>query len=309
MIPKLRNMLSAVGVFVIAGVGYLVSTPQPATRSVAELRDAGITAGQRVVLTCPERLTPRTKRRINDAQPGALRPRQTYARVARVALCFGDRRLDGGTGNCIRPSDGATLAPFVEEFTEYRFTNGLDGGLVWQSSGAMFVLFEDGGAGAVEADRRADGGYFTRVSERGIQPEIIVPSLRRDVLGLHPDAGDDSDGGEDAVDDSWQFRSDDCSLTRCSAFDAGDGSAFCQRLNSLQLVASPCAMPNCWVGDGGAWVDDAVVDCRFSGPFGTADGGPRWRGCNTGPVEYSSGSACVPTECGVVAGDSAPDFL
>lgn len=249
MNTKLRNMIVGVGVFILGGVGFLVSTPQPATRSMAELRDAGITAGQRVVLTCPERLTPRTKRRINDAQPGALRPKQTYARIARVAVCFNP---DGG--NCLRPSDGAL-----------------------------------------------------RVSD--LEGEIIIPSLRRDVVGLDPDAGEDMDGGEDAVDDSLQYRNDDCSLTRCSEFDAGDGSAFCQRLNRLMLVASPCAIPNCWTGPNGAWVDDAVVDCRFSGPYGEQDGGPRWRGCNTGPASFATGAACVYTECSVVAGDNAPDFL
>jgi hypothetical protein len=70
---------------------------------MAELRDAGIAspAGQKFVLTCPERLTPATKKRINRNQPGLLRPRQSYATVSRVAICFNP---DGG--NCFRPSDG-----------------------------------------------------------------------------------------------------------------------------------------------------------------------------------------------------------
>ena len=33
MTSKLRNMISAVGVFILGGVGFYVSTPQPATRS------------------------------------------------------------------------------------------------------------------------------------------------------------------------------------------------------------------------------------------------------------------------------------
>lgn len=33
MNQKLRNMLVGVGVFVLGGVGFYVSTPQPATRS------------------------------------------------------------------------------------------------------------------------------------------------------------------------------------------------------------------------------------------------------------------------------------
>lgn len=243
MTPKLRSMIFVVGSLVLAGgVTLSLSTPVPGTRTMAELRDAGITDGQRFVLTCPERLTPQMKRRINKAQPGLLRPKQTYARVARVAVCFNP---DGG--NCFRPSDGLL--------------------------------------------RIADG-----------EGEVIVPSLRRDLVGVDLDAGNDSDGGEDGVDDSLQFRLDDCEMSRCSTFDAGDGTNFCGRLNRLMLVALPCAMPLCLGSDGG-WDDNAVVDCRGVGPFGTSDGGPRWRGCNVTPSQYTTGSACVPVECSVVAGD------
>lgn len=304
MNSKLRNMLVVAGVVTLGGVSYVLTTPQPATRTMAELRDAGITDGQRFVLTCPERLTQRTKRRIRDAQGvDALRPKQSYARVARVAVCFGDQLIDGGVGNCFRPSDWATLAPFVRERWEWRHT--LTDGGVTEDGGTVLWLPELTAA----ADRRNDGGVFVRLGSEPVEPTIIVPSLRRDSVGLDPDGGEDSDGGEDAVDDSLQFRLDACTASRCADFDAGDGTNFCTRLNRLRMVAPPCVVPNCWVGDGGAWVDDAQVDCRFGGPFGTADGGARWRGCNTGPVEYSSGSACVPTECGVVAGDDAPEFL
>ena len=33
MTQKLRNMLVGVGVFILGGVGFMVATPQPATRS------------------------------------------------------------------------------------------------------------------------------------------------------------------------------------------------------------------------------------------------------------------------------------
>lgn len=243
MTPKLRSMIFVVGTLVLAGgVGLSLSTPVPGTRTMAELRDAGIADGQRFVLTCPERLTPQTKRRINKAQPGLLRPKQTYGRVARTAVCFNP---DGG--NCFRPSDGLL-----------RITDG--------------------------------------------EGEVIVPSLRRDLVGVDLDAGDDSDGGEDGMDDSWQFRLDDCTVTTCPNYDAGDGANFCGRLNRLMLVTSPCAIPLCLGGDGG-WDDNAVVDCRGTGPYGTADGGPRWRGCNVTPSQYTTGAACVPVECSIVAGD------
>lgn len=100
MTPKLRNMITAVGIFVLSASAY-VYTPRPATRTMLELKDAGILDGQRLVLICPERLTKQTKRRIEANQPGLLRPSQSYARIARSARCFNP---DGG--NCLRPSDG-----------------------------------------------------------------------------------------------------------------------------------------------------------------------------------------------------------
>lgn len=248
MNQKLRSMTFVAGTLVLGAVGLKLYTPVPGTRTMAELRDAGITDGQRFVLTCPERLTKQTIRRINAAQPGALRPKQVYARVSRTAVCFNP---DGG--NCFRPSDGLL--------------------------------------------RIADG-----------EGEVIVPSLRRDLVGVL-DAGNDGDGGEDAVDDSLQFRLDDCDVTTCPNYDAGDGSNFCGRLNRIQMVASPCMIPLCLAGDGG-WDDalgepghEAAVDCRFTGFLGTADGGSRWRGCNAGPASMATGSACVPVACGVLAGD------
>lgn len=100
MTSKLRAMLTAAAVVALSGVSFLLYTPQPATRSMLELRDAGIGDGQKFVLTCPERITAQTKRRIKAAG-GVLRPKQSYARVARTAVCFNP---DGG--NCFRPSDG-----------------------------------------------------------------------------------------------------------------------------------------------------------------------------------------------------------
>lgn len=274
MNPRLAAMLTAVGLTL--GGGFLLFSPQPATRSMAELRDAGVTLGQPVVSTCPERLTKQTIRRINAAQPGALRPKQIYGRVARVARCFGSEFLDGGLGNCIKPSDGSSLAPFTKE---------------------VLVAVPDGGFEVMTAGKLA---------------EVVVPSLRQNLNGID-DAGLSEDGGEDTVDDALQYEPTSCVLSRCSQFDAGDGTNFCARLNRLQLVSSPCMIPLCIASDGG-WDSDlgeaghgAVVDCRFSGPYGTADGGPRWRGCNTGPAQYASGTACVPVECNVVGGDFLED--
>jgi len=103
MTPKLRAMIAAIGILSLGGVGLYMYTPVPAARTMAELRDAGIAspAGQKFVLTCPERLTQATRNRINRLQPGVLRPRQWYANVSRVAVCF-----NPDAGNCFRPSDG-----------------------------------------------------------------------------------------------------------------------------------------------------------------------------------------------------------
>lgn len=102
MNSRLTAMLALVGlVGVGAGVRVLVYTPQPATRTILELKDAGILEGQRGVITCNEKLTKQTKNRIEANQPGLLRPAQSYGQVTRTTRCFNP---DGG--NCLRPSDG-----------------------------------------------------------------------------------------------------------------------------------------------------------------------------------------------------------
>lgn len=274
MNPTLRNMLVSVGVVALGGVGFKLYTPQPASRTMAELRDAGIIDGQRIVLTCPERLTAQTKRRINAVQPGALRPKQSYARIARTARCFNP---DGG--NCFRPSD-----------------------------------------------------FLVRVTE--LEGEVVVPSLRKNLAGVDLDAsvGVDDGGDSDDVDDAFQFRLDDCTAQACVDYDAGAGlfaNPFCNNLNRLVMVPAPCMMPNGWDrGADGGWCEETEclganggtrtcaagdtcgpVDCRCSGPYGLPDGGPRWRGFNVCPVQFASGAACVPTECGVSAGDVPQEWL
>lgn len=254
-------MLLSVGVFLLGGIGVYVYTPQPATRTMAELKDAGILDGQPVVVECPERLTPQTKRRINANQPGQLRPSQAYAHVARTARCFSP---DGG--NCFRAGDSVA-----------------------------------------------------RISS--LEGHLIIPSLRQNLSGVDLDASveDVTDGGDsDAVDDSLQHRSDACEVYGCMHYDdlvdAGlrpnpFSNRYCNALNRVSLVPSPCMLPNCYTRPDGGWDDDAVVDCRGTGPYGEADGGPRWRGCNVTPREFSVGPSCLPVECSVVAGDRPEDWL
>jgi hypothetical protein len=251
---NLRPMIIAVGTVLLAGVGFRLYTPQPATRSMAELRDAGITDGQRIVVVCPERVTKQTKRRINAVQPGVLRPGQSYAHVARTARCWNP---DGG--NCFRPADWAP---------------------------------------------RVDAG----------EAEIIIPSLRRNLSGVDLDAsvGADDGGDSDDVDDAFQFRLDDCTTESCATFDAGSvfQNPFCANLNRLMVVPSPCMLPNGWgrAPDGG-WDESGQVDCLCGGPYGLSDGGARWRGFNVCPTQYASGTACVPVECSVSAGDVPEEWL
>ena len=265
MTSKLRAMIVSVGVFVLGGVGFYVYTPQPAARTMAELRDAGILDGQKFVMVCPERLTPRTRNRIKRLQPDALRPRQSYGHVARVGVCFNP---DGG--NCFRPSDG-----------------------------------------------------LVRVAD--LQGEVVVPSLRRDLVGTDEDAGIDDAGEDNVVDDSLQYRTDSCEVLTCQqAVDAQDAgtfanpyaNGFCGALNRLALQPAPCMLPNCYVLSDGGWDDNAgeaghaaAPNCRGIGPYGEADGGARWRGCNVTPRDFAVGPDCLPVECSVVSGDRPEDWL
>lgn len=109
MLPKLKSLLAASAVFLLGGIGVYVYTPQPADRTMLELKDAGILDGQRLVIVCPERLTKRTIRRVNAKQPGILRPQQAYAHIARSARCF-----NPDAGNCLRPSDGLARVSDLE---------------------------------------------------------------------------------------------------------------------------------------------------------------------------------------------------
>ena len=148
--------------------------------------------------------------------------------------------------------------------------------------------------------------------------ELINPSL--DVLANDADGGDP----EDETDDALQFRSDDCFRLECNDdTDSGirelnwlpDGGArhpfpdggprpWCNVATRRGRITPPCVIPDCWTLADGGWDDNTVVDCRGTGPFGVQPGGaPRWRGCNVTPAQFSTGAACVPVECSVVAGD------
>lgn len=255
---KLRTMIVGVGVFLVGGLAVYVSTPQPATRTMAELRDAGITDGQRFVIICPERFDARTRNRINRNQPGLLRPRQHYGHVARVGVCFSP---DGG--NCWNAANGNA--------------------------------------------RIAD-----------MEGEVIIPSLRADLVGTDEDAGVDDAGEDSTVDDARQYTAS-CELLTCPqadvAADAGTfvnpyATRFCGALNRLALQPSPCMLPNGWREDGG-WCEEACgqVNCKGVGPFGLPDGGARWRGFNVGPRDYMQGPDCLPVECSVIAGEVPQDWL
>lgn len=249
MNSRIRNMVAAVGLFVVGGIGYAVFQPTPPDRTMAELRDAGLLgeSTERFVMVCPEKLSARTARRL-------------------VALDFCD------AGECRAGAIKRIARP------AYRFAS-------------------------------ADGGL----------DEVVVPSLR---VSLGADdggggAGDGSDDDEDA-DDALQFRTDDCYRLDCAGFSAGQRpnggfrfrrpnqteAAFCNGPSRLALQVPPCVMPNCWTLADGGWDDNAVVDCLAGGPYADGQGQPRWRGCNVLRAEYSSGTACVPTECSIVAGDT-----
>jgi hypothetical protein len=62
-------------------------------------------------------------------------------------------------------------------------------------------------------------------------------------------------------------------------------------------------LPNPYTRLDGGWHEIGEVDCRFNGPYAEQDGGPRWRGYNVGPREFSVGTQCLPSACVIVAGD------
>lgn len=280
MTPRLAAMLTLAGVVTLgAGVRVFVYTPQPATRTMLELKDAGILDGQRLVITCRERLTRQSKNRIEKNQPGLLRPSQGYATITRTARCINP---DGG--NCLRPSDG-----------------------------------------------------LVRVGD--LEGSLIIPSLRADLTGTDGGVTVNDGGDNDDVDDALQFDRAGCVVETCPVFDArvADGGALdpfggcLGGLNTLALQPAPCMIPNGWGrGADGGWCEETAclltgsptgyrtcaagdtcgeVDCKFNGPFAQADGGARWRGFNVGPREYAVGTACVPVECSVVAGDVPSEWL
>lgn len=148
---------------------------------------------------------------------------------------------------------------------------------------------------------------------------LINPSL--DVMAVE-DGGDE----DDQTDDSLQYRTDDCYQIACNAIpdelrllaDAGfrhrrvdeTEAPWCNSAVRRGRLTPPCVLPNCWTLSDGGWDDNAVVDCQGTGPFGNQPGGtPRWRGCNVTPSQFAVGTACLPVECSVVAGDDPIQVL
>lgn len=243
MNSKLRNLVVAVGVFVVGGVSYSVFRREPPGQPIANLRDAGLLSERddRWVMACPERITTATRNYLRNNGYGTFKPGSIH-RIARVVI---QHNLD-------------------------------------------------------------DGGR-----------ELVNASL--DVLASDADGGDE----EDATDDALQFRSDDCFRLECNDnSDAGirelrllpdgglrhmraDGGEvpWCNVATRRGRITPPCVIPDCSLPDGG-WNDDGPeVACYGTGPFGTEDGGARWRGCNVTPATYATGAACIPVECSVVSGD------
>lgn len=280
MNPKLAVMLVAAGAVTIAvGVRVTVYTPQPATRTMAELRDAGILEGQRLVITCPERLTKQTKNRINANQPGLLRPSQSYGTITRSARCFNP---DGG--NCMRPSDGLARVGDLEGHLVIPSLradlSGTDGG----------VTVNDGG----DNDDVDDAMQFDQagcvVNTCPMWDDLVDAGLRVDPFGgcLGPL-------------NSLALQPAPCMIP--NGWDRGADGGWCEETECLD-PAGPGGYRPCAPGD-----TCGEVDCKFTGPLGLADGGARWNGFNAKSREYATGTACVPVVCGVVSGDVPAEWL
>ena len=157
-----------------------------------------------------------------------------------------------------------------------------------------------------------------------LNPSLVSSLIQVDGGALLEDGGVADEDAE--IDNSNLFRTDDCYRIECNAIpnelrllsDAGfrhrrvddTEQPWCNAAVRRGRVTPPCVLPNCWTLADGGWDDNAVVDCRGTGPYGEQPGGgPRWRGCNVTPVQFSTGTACLPVECSVVAGDNPIDVL
>lgn len=279
MTPKLRAMLATAGLLVIGGVTLQQFTPQPGSRTMAELRDAGIAQGQSLVRICNERLTPQSKRRINTNQPGLLRPRQSYARIARVAVCF---LVDGGSGNCVRPLDGGLLvADLGAEIIIPSLRRDLDGG-------SLSVGADDGGDGEEIDDARPVScshlscAQYAAEVDAGRLPNPFANgfcgTLNR--LAMLP--------APCMLPNGWRTQSD-------------GGTVWCEEDRCFTATGAerPCGNDTC-----------GAVDCKCgSAPSPYDDGSPAWRGFNVCLREYASGTQCVPTACEVQQGDLPSEWL
>lgn len=287
MTPQLRNMLVLAGtVSIAAGVSVYVYTPTPATRTSAELKDAGILALQRLIITCPERLTAQTIKRINAKQAGLLRPGQSYGTVSRTSRCWNP---DGG--NCMRASDGlARLADLEGELIITSLRIDLTG--VDQDAG----LYDDGG-GSDDVDDALQFDTAGCVVQ-------TCPLFDAEVLtGAKLDPWYDG-GGAGAVSclgglNSLALQPSPCMMP--NGWNRGADGGWCEE---TECLAQGGGYRACGVGD-----TCGEVDCKFAGPYALPDGGARWRGFNVGAREFAVGAACVPVSCSVVAGDVPSEWL
>jgi hypothetical protein len=289
MNPKLRAMLVTAGLVTIAaGVRVYVSLPTPATISSAELKDAGITDLQRLIITCPERLTTQTKNRIAAKQPGLLRPLQSYGTVSRTARCWNP---DGG--NCLRASDGLARV------------GDLEGELIITSLRAdLSGVNIDAGVGYDDGGDSDDVDDALQFDQAGCVVQTC-PLFDAEVLaGTKLDPWYDG-GGAPAVSCLGGLNSLALQVSPCmipGGWGRGADGGWCEETECL--ATGGIGYRPCVAGD-----TCGEVDCKFNGPYALEDGGPRWRGFNAGPREYAVGAACVPVSCSVVAGDVPSEWL
>ena len=69
-------------------------------------------------------------------------------------------------------------------------------------------------------------------------------------------------------------------------------------------AGTECVIPDCRRLTGRLGWDPShePVDCLATGPYAQG-GAPAWRGCSVVRREYSTGTACVPARCSVIAGE------
>lgn len=264
---KLRAMLTVVGIVTLSGVGFWFATPQPATRTMAELRDAGVGDGQSLIVVCAEQMSKQTIRRINANQPGFLRPRQQFARVARVAKCFAP-----DAGACFKANtwvaqvgdlEGTVVVPSLRANLD---GVDLDASVADVSDGGDSSAVDDG----YQFDRSTCSAYKCASYDAGAAPGIPWPDTPCGALNrlwaetppcVIPDCRTSDGGWDDNAGDPGHLAAPDCQALT-PPFGGGTPAprwSGCNVFEASRAVGTACIPVECSMVAGAGSVQDVLL--------------------------------------------------